>query len=238
MHPVTLAALVLLAGCSKREEAKPAPAPGSAAGVEDVVPAEVEAIAPAKPTVGKPVAREAAMPPRTACATTCKQPDGDCHRVEGTIFVEGDWNNHIGCYHRAVQIDCCAALPVDDVSGIATALGWKAATTEQRVAIAWFIARVVKGRSILTEVPEPFGAVPAFTQPTVSSQQPVVLDFWWWPHNVRSLVLVHEKLRFNEDGVPIAEPVREVEAEEKPPLDRERALEEARKAGLLEPVPN
>lgn len=225
-----LLVVALLAGCSKREEPTPALI------VEDVTPPlGAETIAPAKATVGAAVAREAGMPPRTACAATCSQPAGDCNRVEGSIFVEAAWSNHVGCYVRAVQIDCCPALPVDDPAAIASALGWKTATTEQRVAIAWFIARVVMGRSILTAVPESFGAVPAFTPPTVRSQAPVELDFWWSPHNVRRLLLAHDRVRFSDDGVPTAEPIAEIEAERDPQLERQRALEEAREAGWLAP---
>lgn len=201
-----LVVAAVLAGCSRRKESTPAPV------VEDVTPLGAEVIAPAKPTVGDAVAREAGMPPRTACATTCSHPAGDCNRIEGSVFVEAEWDHHVGCYVRTVRIDCCPALPADDAAGIATALGWQRASTEERVAIAWFIARVVQGRSILAKVPEPFGELPTFTAPTVTSQAPVVLDFWWWPHDVRRRRLVHEQLRFSDDGVPTAVPVVEIEA--------------------------
>ena len=217
MVRILVVLLLTALGC----EGKPAPATGSSGSAGPATPVRADAALDASTDAGPLLkrvsatgAREAALPERTPCAATCADmkmsPAVDaCYRAAQTlatrdadarILLIGQRTKGPVCMARKVVIDCCPAYKPTDLKGIAKRLGWATANVEERKAIAWVIARVVVGGSIIDEDNEDSVAQGLSMPGAREDHGGIILDYWVLPDGARSADFIHEQLTFRATG--------------------------------------
>jgi hypothetical protein len=220
---ILFVAVVMVLGCEGKQPASsPAPPRKDAAHALDAR-VEIDAAVPANPTAGtgEPARRrhafelrEAALPQRIPCGDSCyamhPSPAVDaCYRqaqehnnMAGTAKIRLVGERSKGpCIPKSVEIDCCPSLEPTDYKGIAKRLGWEKANAEERKAIAWVIARVVVGGSIIDEDTVSRPAEGITTMPAARDHAGgVVLDYWIVPEGSTRALFIHEQLTFRASG--------------------------------------
>jgi hypothetical protein len=210
-----------VAGCEGKQPASsPPPARKDAAVAIDALVTTDASMNPnagtGEPARRKPPAfalRETPLPQRTPCKADCDdrypspkamacfreaQVHEDINTRPADIMLKGE-RTHGPCNATSVVIDCCPFKPTD-YKGIANKLGWAKATSEERKAIAWVMARVVLGGTIIDadywlDLPKDLSMPVAR-----DAKGGLVLDYWIAPDGAHSPQFVHEQLTFGEAG--------------------------------------
>lgn len=176
------------------------------------------------------------MPPRKACTASCDlehdpRAKTQCAEVAPGMLVLG-FMEHISCSATEVILDCCPPLKLDDAPTVTAALGWKQATPEQRRAIAWLYLRAVRMTPIVEELDDEFPIPAQFTPPSASlANGEVTLDYW--SQTFLHPRYFHHRAVFHADGTMTDTQLVELDANRDPEVARRRAIEAAKRAGIL-----
>ena len=103
------------------------------------------------------------------------------------------------CVAKLIVIDCCPVKP-SDYKGIALKLGWANASSEEQKAIAWVMARVVFGGTIIDTDWWRDRPKDASMPEAHEEKSGLVIDYWLVPDGAPLTTFVHQELRFAANG--------------------------------------